>query len=457
MATINALKLSELELKKRIDAEFYSPEYVNSIKKMKRLECKRIGQCCFVTSGSTPPDRDPELRSGILLLKTANIREGYIDITSESPFFIDDSLDKRLRSSRLKPNDVLINIVGATLEVIGRVAMVPEDFPRANITQAMSLIRLITNDYLPEYIFAFLHSKYGRMQVCRIARPTAQYNLNHEETKSIIVPKMPKDFQNQIKEIYHKFYDFYRESISLYFRAENLLLEELRLQDFKPEFERSYAASLSRILVFHRADAEYFQPIYDRLVESLRLKFETIKLKNVAPRKKIKINPDPEKIYKYIEIGDISTDIGEINYTERLGNKLPPNARIPIHGEEFLISKVRPTRGAIGIIPHEMNDNVICSSAFSVFEVPSPWREYLYIITRSVIGRLQMERPTTGTSYPTINDNDVENIEIPVLPNRIRQKIAFFVQQCYETRKKAKNSLEEAKRKVEEAIEKAHS
>jgi hypothetical protein len=92
------LKLSDLELKNRIDAEFYSPEYVDAMNKLKGLECRRIEQCCFVTSGSTPPDRDPELKSGILLLKTANIREGCIDIFSEQPFFIDENLDRRLLS-----------------------------------------------------------------------------------------------------------------------------------------------------------------------------------------------------------------------------------------------------------------------------------------------------------------------------------------------------------------------
>ena len=71
-----------------------------------------------------------------------------------------------------------------------------------------------------------------------------------------------------------------------------------------------------------------------------------------------------------------------------------------------------------------------------------------------MIGKLQLEKPTTGTSYPTVTDEYVENIEIPILPEKIQQKIADLVRRSHEARKKAKELLEEAKRKVEELIEK---
>jgi restriction endonuclease S subunit len=132
---------------------------------------------------------------------------------------------------------------------------------------------------------------------------------------------------------------------------------------------------------------------------------------------------------------------------------LPPNARIPVKGGELIISKVRPTRGAIGIIPYCLGENLICSSAFSVFNVNSPLKEYLYVITRSIIGRLQLEKPTKGTSYPTIEDLDVEKLRIPLLPLSIQQEIASLVQQSHEARRKAKELLEIAKRAVEIAIE----
>ncbi|MDP2638553.1 MAG: restriction endonuclease subunit S [Candidatus Azambacteria bacterium] len=80
--------------------------------------------------------------------------------------------------------------------------------------------------------------------------------------------------------------------------------------------------------------------------------------------------------------------------------------------------------------------------------------EYLHVFLMSIIGKLQLEKPTTGTSYPTVTDEDVENLIIPILPEAIQQKIADLVQKSHEARKKAKELLESAKQKVENLIEK---
>jgi len=176
-------------------------------------------------------------------------------------------------------------------------------------------------------------------------------------------------------------------------------------------------------------------------------------INELTERIKTKIRPKSEEVYKYIEISDINIGSGDINFNEIFGKELPANARIPIKGGELIVSKVRPTRGAISIVPSNFNNKFICSGAFSVFRVPEILKEYLFIALRSVVGRLQFEKPTTGTSYPTITDEDIENVLIPILPKLTQQKIADLVCYSHEARKKAKELLEEAKRKVEELIE----
>ena len=48
----------------------------------------------------------------------------------------------------------------------------------------------------------------------------------------------------------------------------------------------------------------------------------------------------------------------------------------------------------------------------------------------------------------------IKDILIPILPKPTQQKIANLVRQSHGARKKAKELLEEAKRKVEEMVEK---
>ena len=136
-----------------------------------------------------------------------------------------------------------------------------------------------------------------------------------------------------------------------------------------------------------------------------------------------------------------------------IGRELPASAKTSISGGELIVSKVRPTRGAVSIVPEYFNKDFICSNAFSVFAVPDDLKEYLFVVLRSIIGKLQMEKPTTGTSYPTITDEDVENLIIPILSGKVQQKIADLVRRSHEARKKAKELLEQAKRQVEEMIE----
>ncbi|PIV38646.1 MAG: restriction endonuclease subunit S, partial [Candidatus Portnoybacteria bacterium CG02_land_8_20_14_3_00_45_8] len=49
----------------------------------------------------------------------------------------------------------------------------------------------------------------------------------------------------------------------------------------------------------------------------------------------------------------------------------------------------------------------------------------------------------------------VKNILIPILPKLIQQKISGLIRRSHESRKKAKELLEEAKTRVEKLIEQA--
>ena len=402
-----------------------------------------------VRTGHTPRERNiHEDDERIYFVKTDTLREGVINFKNS------DFLPAHKISIRdfLKSNNVIVTIIGANFNIIGRAAIFMDNFQRTVVNQNIAIIKPNEKLLNPFYLMVFLNSKYGREQLWMLSRQTEQVNLNCREIEELSIPQFNLGLQRRIETLVRDSSRSIEESNLLYTQAEDLLLEELGLKDFKHSYELSYTSNLSSAFEVHRVDAEYFQPIYNELIKNFG-HHEVKKLGELAYRKKMKTYADAEENYKYIEISDINTDIGEVNYTERLGKQLPPNARIPIDGGELIISKVRPTRGAIGIVAEELSKNIFCSSAFSVFTVSSPLKEYLYLIARSIIGKLQMERPTTGTSYPTINDRDVENINVPTLPDETQQKLASFVRQSYEARSKAKQLLEEAKRIVENAIE----
>ena len=79
--------------------------------------------------------------------------------------------------------------------------------------------------------------------------------------------------------------------------------------------------------------------------------------------------------------------------------------------------------------------------------------EYLALCLNSIIGQMQAERDAGGSVIAHWKPEQIKNVLIPILPVETQQKIADLVRQSHEARKKAKELLEEAKRKVEEMID----
>ena len=79
--------------------------------------------------------------------------------------------------------------------------------------------------------------------------------------------------------------------------------------------------------------------------------------------------------------------------------------------------------------------------------------EYLALCIDSIVGKMQAERDAGGSVIAHWKPEQIKNILIPVLPKETQQKIAELVRKSHEARKKSKELLEEAKRKVETSIE----
>ena len=346
-----------------------------------------------------------------------------------------------MKRSKIYPNDVLLEIVGAT---IGKTGLVTDDYPEYNSNQAIAIVRP-SNRQLAYYLSLTQETELCQLQIERLKGGGSRDNLDLHEAKILKIPKPTNQLLDYCVKVISKVRDLLKESKTLYMQAENLLLEELGLKDFKPEEELSYIVNLSDVKSVRRADAEYFQPKYERLIKNLGKDKQNLKL--IARRKTKKAEILAENDYNYIEISDVDVGSGEVTFNIVKGSNLPANAKMKIEGGELIVSKVRPTRGAVGIIPDDCDESFVASGAFSIFEVVSPTREYLQVMLRSIVGELQLEKPTTGTSYPTVTDEDIEELIIPILSKSVQQKIADLVRQSQQARKKAKELLERAKEK----------
>ena len=67
---------------------------------------------------------------------------------------------------------------------------------------------------------------------------------------------------------------------------------------------------------------------------------------------------------------------------------------------------------------------------------------------------MQIERDAGGSVISHWKPDQIKNLQVPILPKSTQQKVADLVRQSHQASKKIKELLENAKREVEEFIEK---
>lgn len=452
---ISVVKLSEViksSYSSRWDSFYFQKEFLKDEKIFKTWES--LENIAIIKSGTTPKDRDETLKTGVVLLKTNDIRNNILLDKGDDYFYISEAVNNEMISSQIESNDILINIVGATTEVVGRVSFVPQNFKKANITQAMSFIRLTDSKYSPFFVFIFLQTKYGLKQTRRIARPTGQYNINNIELGSYKVPSVSDTFQSKIESLVKSAHAKLEESKSLYSQAEDLLLGELGLKDWRPKNTLHTTKKFSDFVQSGRLDAEYYQPKYDEIEKAIKSYKGGYDIVSNLFNQNVDVCDYKKTEYNYVEIGDVNVGDGSVSFNKVETSELPDNAKRILHKNDILISKVRPYRGAVAIIDFEQED-LIGSGAFTVLQEKSTYKkETLQILFRTAVYKDWLLKWNVGSSYPVIKDEDILNLPIPILPDQIQTKIASLIQQSFECKAQSKQLLEDAKRMVEEEIEK---
>lgn len=455
------LKLSEVledNNSFRFDSEYFKKEILRAYNQLSEKTFYFNRDISFIKSGTTPKERDEELKEGIILLKTNNIRNNLLLNEKESFFYIDNLTDEKMKSSRLKNGDVLINIVGATTDVIGRTSLILENFPKANITQAMAFCRIKQNILKPEYLFTFLQTYYGQIQVKRLARPTGQYNLNLEELAKIIIPKQSIVFQTQIETLVKSAYQKLEDSKTLYKEAEELLLKELDLVDFTPSDENiSIKSFKDSFMQTGRLDSEYYQAKYDELIDHIK-KANFDKLDNIVNIKK-SIEPGSEayqdsgipfiRVSNVTKFGISDTDI----YLSRNILKEEELQKLYPTKDTILLSK----DGTVGIAYKIKNETeMITSGALLHLSIKKDdvLPEYLTLVLNSLIVQLQAQRDAGGSIIQHWKPSEIQEVLIPIIDISIQNQIEEKIKKSFELKEDSKQLLDLAKKAVEIAIEK---
>ena len=158
-------------------------------------EIKKLGDyATLITKGASPKWQGFNYcENGVMFIRSQNI--GWGDVIKTGSTYLPETFNKTQKRSILKADDVLVNLVGAS---IGRVAVAPREFEGANINQAVALVRVKKESYPPKFIMYFLLTDMGQFLIKRQVKAIARGNISLEDVSNFFVPMPTISEQEEI-------------------------------------------------------------------------------------------------------------------------------------------------------------------------------------------------------------------------------------------------------------------
>ena len=198
-----------------------------------------------------------------------------------------------------------------------------------------------------------------------------------------------------------------------------------------------------------RLDFEWNRPEYQE-IESQLLSLGAKKLSEIIRIKKnssLKLSMKDLEV-EYIELSDISHQYSEIiNSTKKFVYDLPSRAKYDLKTGDIITAiagnSIGSRKHVSAFVTKEYNET-ICSNGFRVMEIKnnmiSPF--YLLFFFKSEYFLKQVYRYRTGAAIPTLSDNDLLNILMPI-PNKNEQlKISKTIENAFIDRQKFRDTIE---------------
>ncbi|QIK36731.1 hypothetical protein GWK36_00510 [Caldichromatium japonicum] len=257
MAVISKVTFSRLEGVKRIDAEYYQPHFMNLMNVLEQSTYPKkplFRLCSKIDVGFVGPMAHAYTEKGVPLLQIQNVKEFVLGY--ERLIFIQEWFHNLLVKSQVFRGDILIASSGS----IGNAAIVLDRDPQPLNSSDIIIIRPISIN--PIFLCTYLNCKFGQVQIERLSIGGLQRHVNLGSLEKLKVPILSNDLTARIeKQVLTGLDLFFKSSIS-YSQAEQLLLAELGLQDWKPTRALTFVRSYSQAAKERRVDAEYFYPKY---------------------------------------------------------------------------------------------------------------------------------------------------------------------------------------------------
>lgn len=436
-------KITPNDLADRLIVEAYLPEKLEIRNKLRG--CPSLGVIADIKCGSTPRDKTAFYGGNVLFLKTQHVQEGYLDLKEK--FYVNqEAHNSILENSKVYPADILLTIIGASFDVIGRAVMFPKKLGEANINQNIARIRVFNPEKIkPEYVEAFMDSPLGRMQSQMMSRVVGQYNLNLPEVRAVRIPIPPLEIQQSVIDIWQKAKSTRKENLSKIRELSEIIDGSKTFSNLDIEmpdlscanFFMTQSPDLQSNLTVEHYRSKLIENILSREKEKLGLQrlVDLVEFHNEY----VKPKDYPDRFYQLLQVSHNGTSkLRE----ERLGEEIKYETMKTVKTGDVIVSRIGAIYGATSIVPKRF-DGALVSNEFHVLTAKEDrlTNVYLWKVLRSEYTRAILEGYVTGGSRLRVGENTLKELLIPVPPLGVQKTFSSYILEAISKRKKLRKEI----------------
>jgi len=458
---VSIVQKSRLEnISQRLDAEYYKPEYLTLVAKIKQKGFKplnKLGTFVVGPFGSAFTVNNYVKKSNFRYVRGKDIKTYFIEDNDNA--YLPEEHFKRLQKYSLSKDDLLITVVGT----LGNSSIVCNEIPA--IFSCKSTV-FKSKVFDPKFVLAYLNTEYGKKLLLRSSRGAVQTGLNLDDLKNLLVFSASKKFQFYISELITSARKHLDLSTEYFFEAENIILQELGLKDWEPYHELTFEKKYSDVWKENRFDADYFQPKYDELFNHFKKNYQCKKLYEITSVIGHPSNPPYSKagkgcfiltqkhLGKFFPKENFYDSENSLYTTEEF---IAANQKYLLQKNDVLLYSVGAYIGKANLFKNSVNATIgsFLTLIRTIPEEINPY--YLCLLLNSKIGVMLTKRYQRGMAQQYVYPFDIKNFLIPIINRNVQTQVENKINMAEHERQKSKSFLKITKGGVEKAIEKNES
>jgi type I restriction enzyme S subunit len=371
---------------------------------------------------------------GIPIIRIGNLTNPFIDFTDVAK--ISPDVHNRFNKTYLQKYDILMSVRGVS---IGQIGIYLAEFEDANISPNLIIIRL-RNKQLAPYVAMVMVSSIGQNQIKKILAGSSKPTITAPLIGQLKIPIPNEEQLQEITSLFAMAETARKRSRELALTAKELLTERF-IDVVQP---KSVSYQITKTVLSKRWDSHFHNPRFQNLRSYLdKGELKKAPLTECAKYVEDTLSSSDDKI-GYIEISNINNLEGIIeDYTCDYIKKLPAGRKILLEDKDLLVPKVRPYRNAVALFrSHNNQTDTASQNAFAVYRAGDfEYPYYLLAFLRHEIGLNQIIMNQSGTTYPTVTEDDISATQILFLDEDTVERIDSLYSEHLDNKKREEISI----------------